>query len=210
MRSGLHAARNEFVFGVYDGWTGLARHPYRGARDNGFTGFFKGLGKGVGGFVLKDIAAVTGLVGYSLKGMHKELRRDSRTMGFIRKARIIQGQKEVQALNNDAQKEIFDKVLHGWEIVEKCQAHHKSEKESGIRGRWRLSRERKLWHRRGVFENVFQVEKAMNAQELGAGIGEAPTNDQSLGMRDDANVQKGDPKVDGVVKKAHSSPESRD
>ncbi|KAI9768856.1 MAG: hypothetical protein M1840_004670 [Geoglossum simile] len=177
MHSGLQAARNEFVFGVYDGWTGLAKHPYHGARDDGFTGFFKGLGKGVGGFVLKDIAAVTGPIGYSLKGIHKELRKDSRTMGFIRKARIIQGQKEVQALSDDEQKEIIDKVLRGWEIVEKCQAHTKSEKESGIRGRWRLSRERKLWHRLGVFENVLEVEKAMNAQKLNTSTGEAPIND---------------------------------
>ncbi|KAI9784300.1 MAG: hypothetical protein M1839_002361 [Geoglossum umbratile] len=202
MRSGLHAARDEFVFGIYDGWTGLAKHPYRGACNDGFTGFFRGLGKGIGGFVLKDIAAVAGPIGYSLKGVHKELRKDNRTMEFIRKARIIQGQKEVQALSDDEQKEILNKVLHGWEVIEQCQAHAESEKKSGIRGRLRLKRERKSWHRHGAFENVGQVEMAMNAQKLGISVGEALRKDGPLELKGEADVQGEGPEVDNAVNKA--------
>jgi len=42
--------------GVYDGVTGLFQQPAEGARKEGPLGFAKGLGKGLGGVVLKPIA----------------------------------------------------------------------------------------------------------------------------------------------------------
>ena len=65
--SGLRAAGSEFTFGIYDGVTGLVLQPYHGARKNGTLGFFQGVGKGIGGFVLKDLAASIGPLGYTLK-----------------------------------------------------------------------------------------------------------------------------------------------
>ena len=57
--SGLRATGEEFVFGIYDGVTGLVLQPYRGAKQRGTIGFVSGVGKGFGGFILKDFAALT-------------------------------------------------------------------------------------------------------------------------------------------------------
>ena len=100
-RSGLKAGGEEFVFGVYDGVTGLVRHPYVGAREDGPVGFFKGVGKGVGGFVLKDLAAVFGLPAYTVKGVHKELIKHRQPTNFIREARIIQGRNDRRNLSSE-------------------------------------------------------------------------------------------------------------
>ena len=96
--SGLRAGRNELMYGVYDGVTGLATQPLRGARENGVVGFMRGVGYGVGGFVLKDIAAMIGPVAYSLKGVHKEIQKRNAPEHFIRRARIAQGRLEYAKL----------------------------------------------------------------------------------------------------------------
>jgi hypothetical protein len=41
------------VYGFYDGITGLVTQPIRGAQENGAIGAIAGIGKGVGGLVLK-------------------------------------------------------------------------------------------------------------------------------------------------------------
>jgi hypothetical protein len=53
LQSGLKAARKEFGYGFYDGISGLVTQPLNGAKKNGVKGFFEGVGKGVGGFLLK-------------------------------------------------------------------------------------------------------------------------------------------------------------
>ncbi len=48
VRSGLRAARHEFAYGIYDGWTGLVRLPIHGARNGrGARGFVTGMGMGL-------------------------------------------------------------------------------------------------------------------------------------------------------------------
>lgn len=54
--SGLMLAGKEFGFGLYDGITGLATQPIKGAQKEGVSGFFKGFAKGIGGVVLKPQA----------------------------------------------------------------------------------------------------------------------------------------------------------
>lgn len=54
--SGLKLAGKEFGFGLYDGITGLATQPYKGAQKEGVSGFLKGFAKGIGGVVLKPQA----------------------------------------------------------------------------------------------------------------------------------------------------------
>ena len=98
MKSGLKAAGQEFVYGIYDGVTGLVTQPYTGARDGGAAGFVKGVGMGLTGFVLKDISAIIGPFGYTFKGIHKELLKGNQPTKFIRKARILEGQRDLGAL----------------------------------------------------------------------------------------------------------------
>lgn len=88
IQSGLRAAGSEFTYGVYDGVTGLWIQPYHGARKNGALGFVQGVGK-CSGFVFKDLAAIIGPFGYTLKGVHKELIKSRQPTAFVRKARMI-------------------------------------------------------------------------------------------------------------------------
>ncbi len=118
IRSGLTAARHEFVYGIYDGFTGLVRLPVRGARDGGGVGgFAKGVGMGVTGLVLKDLAAIVGPIGYTLKGVRKQMGR-WRGRGphtTVRRARIAEGQREMRALSEDEKAQKRELIAAGWE-----------------------------------------------------------------------------------------------
>lgn len=96
--SGLRAGRDEFVYGIHDGFTGIWRQPIRGAKNGGILGFLEGFGMGIGGFVLKNIAAAAGPPAYFMKGLHEERQKKHQPTGFIRRARIVQGQKELADL----------------------------------------------------------------------------------------------------------------
>jgi hypothetical protein len=45
--------KQEFGLGFYDGITGLVTQPLRGAEKEGTAGLIKGIGKGIGGLILK-------------------------------------------------------------------------------------------------------------------------------------------------------------
>jgi hypothetical protein len=54
--TGLKVAGKEFGLGFYDGISGLVTQPLRGAQKEGGMGFMKGVGKGIGGLLLKPAA----------------------------------------------------------------------------------------------------------------------------------------------------------
>lgn len=56
MKSGLQAAGRDFTHGIYDGIAGVVTQPVHGAMEEGAVGFLKGVGKGLGGLVLKPTA----------------------------------------------------------------------------------------------------------------------------------------------------------
>ncbi|KAJ4304126.1 hypothetical protein N0V88_001736 [Collariella sp. IMI 366227] len=149
IRSGLRAARHEFAYGIYDGWTGVIRLPVRGARNDGVRGFISGVGMGLTGFVLKDIAAIIGPVGYTLKGVVKQAERRRQPLKYIRRARVVQGQREIGTLDQTERK-----------------------KEKGFRGRFSGSakRLRKSTQWNMVFENVEVAERALDALKRGDGL----------------------------------------
>ncbi|KAF2812483.1 UDP-Glycosyltransferase/glycogen phosphorylase [Mytilinidion resinicola] len=155
--SGLRAGRDEFLFGIYDGVTGLWMQPYNGAKHNGVLGFCSGIGYGIGGFVLKDISAIIGPFAYTFKGIEKELKKGSQPTAFIRRARIIQGQKDFKALaavdlthDNEfdrkkvdemvaRRKEIEKDVLSKWKVVKKEVERERIRSHSTVRGRLGLA-----------------------------------------------------------------------
>ncbi|KAF2635712.1 UDP-Glycosyltransferase/glycogen phosphorylase [Massarina eburnea CBS 473.64] len=96
--SGLRAGRDELIYGVRDGVSGLWMQPYRGAKNHGILGFVRGVGYGVGGLVLKDIAAFFGPGAYFLKGLDEECRKKNQPTAFLRRSRIMQGHCEVGEL----------------------------------------------------------------------------------------------------------------
>jgi hypothetical protein len=52
-KSGVTTASRELGLGCFDGITGLVTQPYRGAANHGLKGFPAGVGKGIGGLILK-------------------------------------------------------------------------------------------------------------------------------------------------------------
>ncbi|KAF8852404.1 UDP-Glycosyltransferase/glycogen phosphorylase [Acephala macrosclerotiorum] len=171
IKSGLKAAGEEFTFGIFDGLTGLVAQPYTGARDNGAFGFVKGVGMGLTGFVLKDLAAIFGPFGYTFKGVHKELLKHKQPTNFIRKARILEGQRDFRDLDEEGEKQAIDAVNHGWSVVQQIWAIMEEKRARGLRGKLRVMRERKTWRSHGAFENVAMAEKALEARRKGESLG---------------------------------------
>lgn len=172
MKSGLKAAGEEFVFGLYDGFTGVVTLPYRGARDDGAVGFAKGVGMGLTGFVLKDISAIIGPFGYTFKGVHKELLKSKQPTHFIRKARIIQGQVDFKGLDDSKKKAAVTEVLEGWSVVQQVFKIMQDKRAKGLGGRFQAMKERKTWRTNGAFENVHMAQKALDATRRGESLDE--------------------------------------
>lgn len=160
-RSGLRAAGEEFTFGIYDGVTGLFLQPYHGAKDGGALGFAQGVGKGIGGFVLKDLAAVIGPIGYTLKGVHKEITKGKQPTGLVRKGRIVQGGKDVRALDMEARARMTEKVDAAWLLVLDIRNEIKSTKKEGLSGRIALASERRKLRKQGGLESVEKGRRAL-------------------------------------------------
>lgn len=170
MKSGLKAAGSELVFGIYDGFSGLVVQPYTGARDGGAIGFCKGVGMGLTGFVLKDLAAIIGPFGYTFKGVHKEILKPRQPTHFIRKARIIQGKRALQALSDEQRKIDEEAVDHGWNVVRQIWKVMDDIGKEGVTGRLQAMKERKTWRTNGAFDNVEMAERALEAKRRGESL----------------------------------------
>jgi len=165
IQSGLRAADSEFTLGIYDGVTGLFLQPYNGARQHGAAGFVKGVGKGVGGFVLKDLAAIIGPFGYTMTGIHKEIVKTRQPTAFIRRARIIKGLQDVQALDEGLRGKVREKVGAAWRIVCEIRREEETWRREGVKGRVAVLRERRRVEERGGFENVGEARRALRRRQ---------------------------------------------
>ncbi|KAK3990665.1 hypothetical protein QBC44DRAFT_341776 [Cladorrhinum sp. PSN332] len=175
IKSGLKAAGHEFVFGIYDGWTGVVRLPYRGAKEGGVRGFVTGVGMGLTGFVLKDIAAVVGPVGYTLKGVVKQAERGKQPIKYIRKARMVQGERELKQLSDEGKEEekVGEEVVKGWAVMWRLweelerQEKMKGEKSLSVKlgGRHRKARKRREWD--VLFESLEVAERSLEGLKRG-------------------------------------------
>lgn len=135
MRSGLIASRRQFVYGLYDGVTGVVRFPLRGAKNEGSVGLLKGTGMGVAGLVLKPISAVLGPIGCSMQGVVKQIERRRSPQRFVRHARMVQGENEVGALDEAKAKVVREQVLSGWDVLERLtRAISEEESKRGLAG----------------------------------------------------------------------------
>ncbi|KAM0436090.1 hypothetical protein ACHAPT_002982 [Fusarium lateritium] len=163
-RSGLRAARFEFVYGIYDGFTGVVRLPIRGAKEHGAIGLVKGTGMGLTGLVLKNLAAIVGPVGYTLKGVVKQAERSKTPQKFIRRARIAQGQRDVKALPDDRRKDVAKEVVEGWHIMKDlCEAVKNAERQRGLAGHI----DRVLLDTGAIFEDVDIAKRSLEALKKG-------------------------------------------
>ena len=150
--SGLRAAGKEFALGVYDGVTGIVSQPYRGGKEEGVKGFVKGLGRGVAGGFLKTSSATAGVVGFTLKGVHREVRkkRDKEVSEKIRQERIRQGEAEVRELEKEKEEkqvlEVRERIRRGWEHVEEEERRVREARDVGVRDRVRGRLRRRKAH----------------------------------------------------------------
>ncbi|KAF7512700.1 hypothetical protein GJ744_000267 [Endocarpon pusillum] len=114
-RSGLKAAGNEFAYGFSDGITGLVRLPRHDMEEDGAFGLLTGLGKGMGGLVLKPVSGVVGLGGFTAKGVETGLRKRVRDTGktdrWIRRGRMNQAQKDIRELREKKSRQEKEVVL---------------------------------------------------------------------------------------------------
>jgi hypothetical protein len=189
-KSGLKAGRNELVYGVYDGFTGVVRLPYRGAKEHGVLGCLDGFGMGFGGLILKNLAAFFGPFAYISKGIHKEIQKGRQPTAFLRKARIVQGSKEIKAIRDsdkgesstnldavywpregETMRSIEEKVEHGWCIVLEVLDSAQQQRDQGfLKGHIAFRKEEKKWRDNAALESVETAQKALNAKKEGKDV----------------------------------------
>ena len=170
IRSGLRTAGEEFRHGVYDGWTGVIRQPYHGVREEGAWGLIKGTGRGIGGFVLKDIAAVWSLPAYTMKGIHEELIKSRQPTKFIRRSRVLAGQKDLISLDQHSLQITEEKVQEAWEVILALQREIQIARSKGLRGRIAIHHGKRMWKRYGIFESIEQAKKALASYQAGRSL----------------------------------------
>ncbi|EOO01223.1 putative glycosyltransferase family 28 domain-containing protein [Phaeoacremonium minimum UCRPA7] len=113
----ISGAGKEFGLGWYDGVTGLVTQPWKGAQKDGASGFLKGIGKGMGGFIAKPGAGVLGILGYTMKGIHKEVQKlfGANVQNYIVVSRAAQGYEEWLQSSDIEKQDVIDR----WRLIQK-------------------------------------------------------------------------------------------
>ncbi|KAI7302173.1 UDP-Glycosyltransferase/glycogen phosphorylase [Hortaea werneckii] len=186
-KSGWVAARREFGYGIYDGWTGLVTQPYGDFKDGvtvpaKLAGLGVGFGKGLGGFVVKNVSAVVAPPAFVGKGLLKYMEKHlgaPEAKPLIRRAHILQGQKDMRALQQSRKpsttarqpqlKEIEHRVTEGWKVYEEI--WHEAQRSFKLRHnpfqQAKLERERRAWEQHGALENIETAKRALHARRQG-------------------------------------------
>ncbi|KAI9682312.1 MAG: hypothetical protein M1817_000366 [Caeruleum heppii] len=164
-QSGLKAAGKEFGFGFYDGISGLVTQPLKGAKEQGAAGFLKGLGKGMGGLILKPGA------GYTFKGIYKELQKHfgSSVQNYTIAARTAQGYEEIQ----ESTKEERSAIINRWHAIQPELAKAKMTIADDARNRAADFRAQ----RRGCLDERKRHAKEKHDKRKNSGMGKASQKD---------------------------------
>ena len=88
MGESLARSGKSLVMGVFDGVTGVATQPIKGAMDEGVGGFFKGVGKGVVGLVARPTGGVVDFASGTLDSL-KRSTEVTETISRVRPARFL-------------------------------------------------------------------------------------------------------------------------
>ncbi|KAI5359496.1 putative UDP-glucuronosyl/UDP-glucosyltransferase, Glycosyltransferase family 28 [Septoria linicola] len=187
IKTGATAARHEFAYGIYDAWTGLVTLPAGGFKDGDtvpakLVGFSTGIGKGLGGFVMKNISAVISPPAYIGKGLFVYIKKHSSDNGpgsklAIRRAHLVQGTKDLQALQqqDDAEQQeqlqrIEHQVLEGWRVYEdiwQTAYDMYGPVGGGLVNRIKLNKEKRRWQKAGALENINTANRALKHAKRG-------------------------------------------
>ena len=140
LSSGIKVAANEVRYGLSDGITGLVKHPMSGAKKEGAAGFFKGIGKGVGGLILKPGAAFWGIPAYTSQGLYKELQSKlwPNSENYIAASRTTQGYEEVRTSTTEEREAVISrwKELRWYIKKKKNFQEEQAAKREGIKYRF--------------------------------------------------------------------------
>ena len=130
LKSGVRAMGKEFGYGMYDGISGLVTQPWKGAQKEGVKGFFKGFGKGIGGFATKPGAALWSVPAYMMKGLYKEVQKSfgGNAQSHIVASRVAQGFEE-WLQSSEAEKQ---DVIARWKPIQKDLKRNSRETVRGV------------------------------------------------------------------------------
>ncbi|RPA72901.1 UDP-Glycosyltransferase/glycogen phosphorylase [Ascobolus immersus RN42] len=109
IQSGVRAAARGLGLGFWDGITGLVTQPLAGAKEGGAAGFMKGVGKGLGGIVLKPGAGIFGVSGYAMEGIYREVvkMRKSGIDSHLMAVHMADGLLQSEGLTDEDRREIM-------------------------------------------------------------------------------------------------------
>jgi hypothetical protein len=162
-KSGMKAVGREFGFGWYDGVTGLFTQPWKGAQKEGASGFFKGIGKGIGGFITKPGAALFGIPSHMMKGVHKEVQKlfGNNVQTYIITSRTAQGYQE-WLQSSDAEKE---DVIARWRMIQKY-LKKKNAADKMVQDMLDAQRKAKMGNREGHQDSAITASSAESADTI--------------------------------------------
>ncbi|KAF2219485.1 hypothetical protein BDZ85DRAFT_322273 [Elsinoe ampelina] len=210
-KSGVRAAGKEFGFGMYDGITGIITQPLQGAKKEGAVGFIKGIGKGIGGIVLKPQAAAFGIPGYMMKGVYKELQSTwgSSVQNYIIAARTAQGFEDWHGSTHEERSDIVQR----WAVLQETIKKKKNidevvvewGKEQKVKSdKRRLERRRKIKECLDTTDFRGLMGKQKNIGRIEAGPAHEPRRSESI------SYQSETPSDVDVLTPASSFDESRE
>lgn len=196
-KSGIRAAGREFGFGMYDGITGLVTQPMKGAQKEGAAGFFKGIGKGIGGIALKPGAAVFGIPGYTMQGVYKEMQKamGSSVQNYIIAARTAQGYEEW----NGASPEERADVVRRWQMIEQ-EVRKKKNPDAVVKEIFEEARRKRM-------ENLPQRQQsgasaAASSTQQSASLGQDPDALEAAIRESIRQTSRGNPEEDAAIERA--------
>ncbi|KAH7142697.1 hypothetical protein B0J13DRAFT_636314 [Dactylonectria estremocensis] len=177
--TGIKVAGKGLGYGVFDGITGLVIQPWKGAEKEGAQGLVKGIGKGIGGFLMKPAAGICGFPAYAMQGVNAEFTnfftRD--ILKHIVSSRAIQGQRESQVATPEERADVIQRwqtfkfdlkhyyVLKRKQVrTGKLPAHSQAASDSG-----ELEAPKNGWlqSKRSLFENRKKLQTNMDSWKKG-------------------------------------------
>jgi hypothetical protein len=125
--------------------------------------------------VLKNLAAIVGPFGYTLKGVVKQAERNKRPDKFIRRARIEQGRRDFRELPEQRRREVTQQATEGWLVMKDvCDLLGNLERQNGLAAKI----DRVLLDTDSLFEDVDTARKALERLRKGESLDSVLNNDE--------------------------------
>ncbi|KIW71103.1 hypothetical protein PV04_03308 [Phialophora macrospora] len=95
---------------VAKAWGGVVYEPYKGAKTDGFKGFGRGLGKGIGHFLFRERRLVIGHAAVGIRATYDAIKKklgSDPTLSFILATRYMEGFEDVQKSTEEERIEVI-------------------------------------------------------------------------------------------------------